>query len=321
MQDYHNKIPVSAIDEDLYNNPPTFLIGTVDKFALLPFRRRARSFFGFDSDNCPPDLIIQDELHLISGPLGSIYGIYEKLINELILKANDEIDNFFQKLCAQLQSNSANDQIEKLYGKTDSSEINIFPSNAIKIWDNSSLKSTLKKREEHIGVMPQVNVDSVTNKRYYLSSLLQAGKNLERLLESNEYTYDAYWTVVDYYTSLKDLGVGYSTATSDVFDQLNGFKMNYKYKDNESRKLRPDRIVELTGRDPSQSIPERLKQLSIRNDVDKENSIDICLTTNMFSVGVDIPRLGLMFLNNQTKPALNIFKLQAGLGVHLKDLV
>lgn len=315
--DYHNKkIPVSAIDEDLYNNPPTFLIGTVDKFALLPFRRRARSFFGFDSDNCPPDLIIQDELHLISGPLGSIYGIYEKLINELILKANDEIDNFFPKIvCSTATVNSANDQIEKLYGKTDSNEINIFPSNAIKIWDNFFSEIDFKEKgRTYIGVMPQVNVDSVTNKRYYLSSLLQAGKNLERLLESNEYTYDAYWTVVDYYTSLKDLGVGYSTATSDVFDQLNGFKINYKYKDNESRKLRPDRIVELTGRDPSQSIPERLKQLSIRNDLDKENSIDICLTTNMFSVGVDIPRLGLMFLNNQTKTSSEYIQATSRVG-------
>tara|TARA_S200000501_G_C20751504_1_gene711895 strand:- start:206 stop:1204 length:999 start_codon:yes stop_codon:yes gene_type:complete len=147
-----------------------------------------------------------------------------------------------------------------------------------------------------------------------MSSLLQAGKNLQKLLKNNEYSYDAYWTIIDYYTSLKDLGVGYSTATSDVVDQLNGIAKNFKYNSQNQRILDPDRIVELTGRDPSQSIPERLKQLAIRHDIDSENSIDICLTTNMFSVGVDISRLGLMFLNNQTKTSSEYIQATSRVG-------
>lgn len=314
--EYFNKrIPVSAIDEDLYNNPPTFLIGTVDKFALLPFRRKSRNFFGLGTSNNPPDLIIQDELHLISGPLGSIYGMYEKLINELIIKASENKSFLPKIVCSTATINAANDQIEKLYGKSNNGDINIFPSNGLKIWDNFfSQTDDESKGRTYIGIMPQINVDSVTNKRYYLSSLLQAGKNLELHLDNPIFSADAYWTVIDYYTSLKDLGIGYSTATSDVFDQLGGFAKNYKYKPEERRVLNPDKIVELTGRDPSQSIPERLKELAITRTNDKNNCIDICLTTNMFSVGVDISRLGLMFLNNQTKTSSEYIQATSRVG-------
>ena len=310
---FNKKIPVSAVDEELYENPPTFLIGTVDKFALLPYRRKARSFLGLDSNYGPPDLIIQDELHLISGPLGSIYGIYEKLISELILKASNR-KNFKPKIvCSTATINSANDQIEKLYGVIDHKKINIFPSNAIKIWDNffSEVDNESKGRT-YLGLMPQISSDAITTKRYFMSSLLQAGKNLEQHLDSNKYTYDAYWTIIDYYSSLRDLGVGYSTATSDVAHQLVGFKKNYNLKPNEVRKLH--NIVELTGRDPSQSIPERLQELSTSHQDGKSNTIDICLTTNMFSVGVDIPRLGLMFMNNQTKTSSEYIQATSRVG-------
>ena len=84
---YPGQLPVYVIDDDVYEVRPTLVIGTVDKFALLAWRPQARSLFGLDEEGqrtlSPPGLIIQDELHLISGPLGSMVGLYEAVIEEL----------------------------------------------------------------------------------------------------------------------------------------------------------------------------------------------------------------------------------------------
>src|SRR5207344_2493893 len=97
-------LPIVAVDEPIYRRLPAFLIATVDKFAALPWvgqsgvllggadRFDATGFYGaaeprsgtrLAASLSPPDLVIQDELHLISGPLGTMAGLYETAIDVL----------------------------------------------------------------------------------------------------------------------------------------------------------------------------------------------------------------------------------------------
>ena len=90
--EFKTGLPIYVIDEDIYDSRPDLVIGTVDKFAMLSWRPEARALFGIgktgDQEFSPPGLIIQDELHLISGPLGSMVGLYEALIEELCTDAD-----------------------------------------------------------------------------------------------------------------------------------------------------------------------------------------------------------------------------------------
>ena len=111
-------LPVKVIDEEIYENPPTLLVGTVDKFALLPWYPESRSIFGIDRENSPPDLVIQDELHLISGPLGSMVGHYETLIEELCRRDFEGQELSCKIVASTATISRAAEQISSLYGRS-----------------------------------------------------------------------------------------------------------------------------------------------------------------------------------------------------------
>ena len=76
-------LPVYLVDEDVYRRRPTLVIATVDKFATMPWRQETAALFNRRSASPPPELIVQDELHLISGPLGTLAGLYETAVDLL----------------------------------------------------------------------------------------------------------------------------------------------------------------------------------------------------------------------------------------------
>lgn len=289
-------LPLIVIDEDIYDKPPTLLIGTVDKFAMLPWRPEAKTLFGFRGNErpfSPPELIIQDELHLISGPLGSMVGLYETMIEELCTE-----NNVKPKIIASSATISrAKEQINSLYGRG-INNVNIFPSQCLNAGDSFfAYEDTTSTGRIYTGIFASALPSHATAQVRVLSALLQSVKSIP---VSDEKERDPYWTALTYFNSIRELGHAATLIRADIREYMNSIWIRKAIKTDKRRFINRD--IELTSRINSNDIPEYLEQLSKSWTGDKsEYPVDICLATNMISVGVDISRLGLMTVIGQPK--------------------
>lgn len=289
-------LPLVVIDEDIYDNPPTLLIGTVDKFAMLTWRPEAKALFGFrgnDRPFSPPELIIQDELHLISGPLGSMVGLYETMIEELCTA-----NSIKPKIIASSATISrAKEQINSLYGRG-TNNVNIFPAQCLSAGDSFfAYEDTTSTGRIYTGIFASALPSHATAQVRVISALLQSVKSIP---VAEEILRDPYWTALTYFNSIRELGHAATLIRADIREYMNSIWIRKAIKGDERRFINRD--IELTSRINSNDIPEYLEQLSKSWTGDKtEYPVDVCLATNMISVGVDIPRLGLMTVIGQPK--------------------
>ncbi|RYX87229.1 hypothetical protein EON73_01785 [bacterium] len=290
------RLPLLVIDEDIYDSPPTLLIGTVDKFAMLPWRPEARALFGFrrNERKTPPELIIQDELHLISGPLGSMVGLYETMIEELCTAGNIK-----PKIIASSATISrAKEQINSLYGRG-IQNVNIFPAQALSAGDSffayEEKKSDVAPGRLYVGIFASALPSHATAQVRVVSALLQSVKSVP---VDDEKRRDPYWTLLTYFNSIRELGHAATLIRADITEYLNSIYIRKKITGTDRRFINVDR--ELTSRVNSSQITDILEEL-LKEYPKEKYPIDVCLSTNMISVGVDIPRLGLMTVIGQPK--------------------
>ncbi len=289
-------LPLVVIDEDIYDNPPTLLIGTVDKFAMLTWKPEAKTIFGFSGHErkfSPPELIIQDELHLISGPLGSMVGLYETMIEELCTA-----NSIKPKIIASSATISrAKEQINSLYGRG-TNNVNIFPVQCLSAGDSFfAYEDTTSTGRIYTGIFASALPSHATAQVRVLSALLQSVKSIS---VADEILRDPYWTALTYFNSIRELGHAATLIRADIREYMNSIWIRKAIKGDERRFINRD--IELTSRINSNDIPEYLEQLSKSWTGDNnEYPVDVCLATNMISVGVDIPRLGLMTVIGQPK--------------------
>lgn len=304
---HEDGLPLHVVDESIYEQRPTLLIGTVDKFAMLPWNPEGRRIFGFDSNDrlSPPDLIIQDELHLISGALGSMVGIYEGTIDALCWQGSRHVPAKIVASTATICR--APEQVQALYAR----EVFLFPPQGLRAGDS------FFAREAHdvagrlyVGVFCSALGSHVTAQVRVMSALLQAVK----CVPGAATLLDPYWTLMAYFNSLRELGHAATLIRADIREYLNAMwdRMNIRRPSEGS--TAPDlrrfinRDLELTSRIQSSQITEVLQDLFNRytDARDEEGrpshkAVDVCIATNMIQVGLDVPRLGLMGVVGQPK--------------------
>ncbi|MGW1836429.1 helicase-related protein [Streptomyces sp. NPDC002067] len=300
---FHEQLPVSVVDEEIYRKPPTFVLGTVDKFARLAWEKDAGNLFGGNGKRAP-SLVIQDELHLLAGPLGTTVGLYEAAILELCAWGGT-----VPKVIASTATiRRSQEQIRSLYGRP----AQLFPPAGIRAGESYfASPDTDKPGRLYVGVMAQGHTAS-TSTVHVGAAALQAPKEIS----DDDTLRDAYWTVVAYHNSLRELGRTVTIARDDIPARLEHLTKD----EGRRRDLNDDSVVELTSNIPRAMQPRLLERLG--KNFKKRGSVSFLATTNMLSVGVDVPRLGLMLMNGQPKTTSEYIQATSRVGrSHVPGLV
>lgn len=326
-------LPLITVDEPIYRRLPAFLLATVDKFANLPWvgetgalfgaveRSDSAGFYGPMSPNRgrslggplqPPALIIQDELHLISGPLGTMVGLYETAIDGLC--ARDGAPR--PKVIASTATvRRAQQQIQAIFGR---SEVDVFPPQSPDRRDAFFAKTVPASEQEprtYVGLAAQGRNMKVVLLRACVT-LMAAAAQAWAEAEPHRTTdaegrrspnpADPYMTLLGYFNALRELGgsrrILEDEVTMRVMDyadrrrRLAGGGRRPLFRD----RPRPKDPVELTSRVSTADVADVKRRLEVSWD-NAEQRVDMALATNMISVGLDITRLGLMVVLGQPK--------------------
>ena len=268
----------------------------MDKFALLPWKKEIGSFFAAGSENRSPELIIQDELHLISGPLGTMVGLYESAID--VLCQQKGIKTKIVASTATIQR--AKEQCAALYDR----EVSQFPHPGLNAEDSFFARESNIDYDKgsfgrkYIGLMPSGKTKAMMEVRS-IAALLQKINTMDLPDEIK----DKFWTLTVYFNSLKDLGKCSTLVDDDVKD----FIKRTAYRLGTAKDARMiGQADELTSRVSTTELNETLDKLEklsySKENIEKRHfPSNVLLATNMISVGIDVARLNVMLLVGQPK--------------------
>jgi hypothetical protein len=348
-------LPIVVVDEEIYRRLPTLLIATVDKFAQMPWKGEIQMLFGEVNGYCqrhgfrspdikdtdhhrktrgleaaktiycgklrPPDLIIQDELHLISGPLGTLVGLYETAVDKL---ATWEVQGkgVRPKVIASTATiRQAETQVNSLFQR----QLQIFPPQGLNIEDNffsqQNSPTSVNPGRRYLGICAPGRRLKAAIIRVYLAVLAAS----QSLYEQYGEKVDPWMTLVGYFNSLRELGGTRRLVDDDIRNRLS--KMEQRGLAKRNRLI----VDELTSRKDSTEIPQLLDKLEIPFNPQQENKsgqknklplpLDVILATNMISVGVDVKRLGVMVACGQPKNTAEYIQATSRVGRSYPGLV
>jgi hypothetical protein len=353
-------LPVITVDEEIYRRTPSLLIATVDKFALMPWKGETQMLFGRVDGLCPrhgftspeiedagshpeangrpavrrqphgllrpPDLIIQDELHLISGPLGSLVGLYETALDDLCCWTVDGRQVRPKVLASTATIRRAGQQTHDLFLR----QLEVFPPGGLDLGDSFFARvrppSVETPGRRYLGICAPGKRVKAAYIRAYVSLMLAANTLYQRY----DHHADPWMTLVGYFNTIRELGGMRRVVEDDIRARLaRGDEFGFV-------KRKPPDLEELTSRTPSTRIPrvlDRLElQFSLADDAARQAArqsggpviptpTDVLLATNMVSVGVDVQRLGLMVVAGQPKTTAEYIQATSRVGRRHPGLV
>lgn len=296
---FHTEIPIAIVDEQIYSEPPTMVVGTIDKFARMAWEPRVSSLFG-GNGSLPPSLIIQDELHLISDSLGTLAALYETAIDHLCTREGSG-----PKIVGSTATiRRAEGQCWRLFGRTAEQ----FPPNGLLADDSFFYRNDTKHPGRlYVGIHAQGRSPKHTL-AWTIGCLAQSA--MPQYIP-DERIRDPFHTQVIYFNSLRELGGALVMAEDDVPRFLKSV-----VPDNGPPRRTLHHIKELTGQVPSSQIKEMLRDLgtSLCDDNLDREPFDLVFSTNMISVGIDVDRLGLMVVNGQPKTTSEYIQATSRIG-------
>jgi hypothetical protein len=331
-------LPIVAVDEPLYRRLPCFIVATVDKFAGLPWFGRVGTLFG-KVDRCdkhgfygpcdpiggaslekpllPPDLIIQDELHLISGPLGTMAGLYETAVDALSTRLINGKAVRPKIIASTATVRRAKEQVRALFAR---SEVEVFPPPLIDRRDSFfAFTASASERNPRLyaGVAAQGRSLKVVLLRTYLALMAAAQRLYDA--EGGDKNFknpaDPYMTLVGYFGSLRELGGTRRIIEDEVNSRLQSYGTRKRVGEKDSlfsdRKIAED-VVELTSRESTDKVANAKRKLAL--PIRDKESVDVAIATNMISVGLDITRLGLMVVLGQPKTTAEYIQATSRVG-------
>jgi Helicase conserved C-terminal domain len=345
-------LPVITVDEEIYRRLPALLIATVDKFAQLPWKGETQTLFGVVNGRCerhgfrspeladsdshpakgslpatrtverdqalrPPDLVIQDELHLISGPLGTMVGHYETAIDRLMTWDLDGVAVRPKVVASTATIRRARQQIHHIFLR----EVRVFPPPSLDAEDSFFARERPLSDDDagrlYLGVCAPGRRLKAVMIRVYVA-FLAAGQTLYQRYGAAA---DPWMTLVGYFNAMQELAGMRRLCEDDIRTRLGKTDRRGLAK----RSLGPYSIEELTSRLAAGDIPDRLDHLEQEFDPAEEQKrksgrkgarrpIDVLLATSMISVGVDVQRLGLMVVAGQPKTSAEYIQATSRVG-------
>lgn len=337
-------LPVIVVDEEVYRLLPAMLVATVDKFAQMPWNGATQMLFGQVDGRCerhgfrspetedagshparpphpaartvpadpvrPPDLIIQDELHLISGPMGTLVGLYETAVDRL---CQWEVDGAVVRpkvVASTATIRRADDQVYALFVR----RVRVFPPHGLDVEDNFFARQRALGDEHpgrrYLGLCAPGRRLKATLIRVYVAYLGAA----QQLYLKYGRAADPWMTLVGYFNAMRELGGMRRLVDDDVRARLSKAEL----RGLAARVLSYDSVDELTSRKGGTDIPEVLDALEAVFDPALQGKgrkpLDVLLATNMLSVGVDVRRLGLMVVAGQPKTTAEYIQATSRVG-------